>query len=311
MAGIENWLYSAFSDVINGGTTEMRINCPFCKSRVGESDDSHHLYISLTKPVCHCFKCEYGTSWTRLIMDIEDISFPEAMGMIRSDAFVPLYMLLENAVEVLIRPEIKSMPDNFVTVNDALSSSKGLAVKSALMAKLYAERRLKSVCIDWAAYLDRWGVWTDANGFGKIVFPVERGWWQSRSIYRGNGLKYVSASMPKESRLYNYEALELYDSVKIAEGVISAACLGNDAIALCGKAATPKQLKRLGDSRVKNFVVCLDSDAKRNALELSDSLLRLGKNVTVRLYSRGDPASSNNYTEHEYSFATSVMLQIT
>lgn len=286
---VETWLYSNF-DTIPYGDTDMRINCPFCKNRTGIPDTSHHLHISIVKPVSHCFRCGYKASWTRLVMDISGATYKEALDELK-DTIIPLYVL-RRQMAVAQRPGVSTMPKEFSTISAALAMG-GLAARSALMAKLYIERRLEGIA-DWGLYLDQWGVWTDSSGFGKLVFPVEDGWWQYRNLRKSATIRYVSCSAPKGNSLYNYKALE-QEHVMIAEGIISAACLGTNAVALCGRIGNPTQIERLGNSlSTKKYTICLDADAKQQALNLAQELLEYGKEVWIRFYSTGDPATIGN-----------------
>jgi hypothetical protein len=300
---IREWLYIRFGD-IKPETDELRINCPFCENRVGSADVGHHLYVSLVIQVCHCFKCDYKATWIRLIRDVDDCSYHEAMDQLGGiEDRIPLYALLSKKTG----KAAQEMPKAFLTIKDALTK-KGLVHESAEIASIYVRHRLESWVEDWPQYLSEWGVWNCSQGYGKLVLPVERGWWQYRHIMKNHsGPKYVNPTDPKGDRLYNYQALSK-DTVYIAEGIISAVCIGKDAVALCGKTATPEQIERLARSNVHTFVICLDSDTERETIALADALLPRGKDVIIRMYQDGDPASSKVWTDTQYSFQTKVEM---
>jgi len=158
--------------------------------------------------------------------------------------------------------------------------------------------------------LERWGLWSTEDGLGKLVLPVERGWWQERNISDPNPKpKYRSTHAPIEDRLYNWQALSRRE-VYITEGIISAACLGDKAVALCGKSATPQQMRRLGLSSVERYTVCLDADAQSEATALAKDLSNFGKEVVIRVYSEGDPASCRIYDDVEFSWKSSIEMRL-
>jgi hypothetical protein len=113
-----------------------------------------------------------------------------------------------------------------------------------------------------------------------------------------------------QDRLYNSAALQAYDTVCIAEGIFSAACIGDNAVALCGKTIVPAQLARLQASTVETFVVCLDAEAKGDMIVLADALVARGKRVVVRQYRQGDPASCKHWVDSDYTFSLRVSLQL-
>lgn len=304
---IESWICRRFHHVTTYGSgRDLMVDCPFCEQRVGKTEPSHHLCISLVKNTCHCFRCEYSASWVRLIMDVDGVSYQNAKKACE-DRLVPLYKLRRQEQTVSV---IDSMPDEFITVSDALGMD-GMAGRSAMLAFDYMEARLEHKVKDWKPLLDLWGVFASAYGYGKLVLPVERGWYQCRQIRNGHtGPKYLSPSDSKGDRLYNYMALELYGTVKITEGIISAVCAGRDAVALCGKTATPEQMQRFCASCVETFVICLDADAHGEMIMLANALGRHGKRVVLRTYATGDPASSHDYSEEEYGFQECVKIML-
>ena len=81
MRDIQDFLYR-YADNVKpyGGGTDLRVDCPFCDDRVGDSDTGQHLHVSLSKETCHCFRCEYSRSWIGLIMDMTGLDYIHALG---------------------------------------------------------------------------------------------------------------------------------------------------------------------------------------------------------------------------------------
>ena len=303
---IGNWVYQHFDDP-REGQEDIVVLCPFCVKRIGSPDVSGHLYISTLKSMCHCFRCGYAGSWLRLIRDVTGSSYKEARDELHDDGFVPLYKLIHRQEDP---PEIQ-MPASFRTIAQARDNCNPFGKKLAKSATRYVKERVAPYWKDWERLLDRWGIWLDVEGIGKLVLPVERGWWQERDFSKENPHpKYVSVRAPKEDRLYNYSALRK-ETVYVAEGIISAACIGESAVALCGKHATPEQIRRLGVAGVEKYVVCLDSDAEREALEIAGQLHSFGKEVWIRQYADGDPASCTEYEDVEFSWKTTIEKRLT
>lgn len=307
---IEAFLYNRYDVRLAKSGEELRVCCPFC------NDTSYHLYFSIEKGVCHCFKCEYAASTINFVKEVTGQSYKEILTDFGSNDIVPLYQLISRHSPIPIHIPGLNMPDEYIPIPDALNLS-GINRHNAIMAITYLKNRI--VGIDDADFphnevdiISRCGIWKGEEGFGKLVFPVENGWWQYRHILKYHtGPKYVSCEKPKGDILYNSSALDVHNSVYIAEGIISSWHLGRNAVALCGKKATPEQLERLVKApSVEEYIVCLDHDALSEAIELADALYKGGKQVVIRRYSQGDPAEDTVWEDIPYDFAALVELSI-
>jgi hypothetical protein len=142
----------------------------------------------------------------------------------------------------------------------------------------------------------------------RVIFPIERGFFQGRLINNNGRAKYLSPKMEKEDRLFNYVALQRHQHVYIAEGIISALALGPNAIAVIGKAATDEQTFRIANSRVERYTIAFDADTEfsKGITDLADRLVAFGRDVVIRQYAEGDPDSCQIYTEKEYNLRYKV-----
>jgi len=287
--------------------SDLIVRCPFCLNRAGSADISGHLYISTVDEVCHCFRCDYKAGWYQLISDVTGVSYGDARRELAESSMTPLYLLVRRA-KGQAGDDLLEMPSNFILLADALQQGV-LLKRKAEVAGSYVKGRLRSLIIGWEIYLGKWGIWRSSDWKHSVVMPVERGWWQERIIHQGKGPKYLSAPAPKEDRLYNWQALG-NDKVYVAEGIFSAVALGQSAVALCGKEATPEQIERLGRSKTGTYVVCLDAGTNRESLALAKQLYSYGKKVIVRWYLLGDPADMGVYSEEEFSWKSNVTMAL-
>ena len=305
---IKDWVYLHFDDPLPT-ESDLIVRCPFCRMRVGSEDRSGHLHISILPEMkaCHCFRCGYAASWYGLIRDVTGSSYAEALQDLGGAEIVPLYRLLHQRK---LKEAVEQMPSSFQTLSHALENGNPLSKRIARSCSDYVKLRVSPFRSDWSTLLERWGLWATEEGLGKLVLPVERGWWQERDISSPDPKpKYLSPHLPKKGRLYNWQALSRRE-IYITEGIISAACLGDKAIALCGKSATSEQLRRLGLSSVERYTVCLDADAQMEAIELAKNLSSFGKEVVIRIYSEGDPASCRIYQNIEFSWKSSIEMRL-
>ena len=73
----------------------------------------------------------------------------------------------------------------------------------------------------------------------------------------------------KEFIIFNYDALEMYRSVYICEGALNALTIGDRGIATMGKAISGYQVNELLKSSCERFIILLDPDAKKYAINLA------------------------------------------
>lgn len=298
------WLEYEFGDVVSAkGGAEQRVNCPFCPI----PDTKHHLYVSMRKPVAHCFRCDWSGSHFDMIREVTDAdSYAEIWKILKSPKTVADY---KTVAEQLVRcqeyevleHQILSMPLWFSTFKDNHASV------SAKMILKYALKR-----VDMNTVVDyNFGYCKDMNSIYRmrLIIPVERGFFQARAINPGSAVKYLSPSLPVGDRLFNYNALSMYEHVFICEGIFSAIALGNAAVAVLGKSANDEQMRRLASSDTTAFTIAFDADTQFSdgVNELAKYLSAHDKCVRIREYVEGDPDSCNEFNEIEYDLKYRIL----
>ena len=311
---IADWVYRQFDDVIEYHCTDLRVRCPFCEERFGSPDRDHHLHISIVKNMVHCFRCDYSSSHAGLVQAIMGCSYAEALqeigGIVNIGSFYELTSkrLCHDVPELTHSTEssyaLDWMPADFIKIEDALETFGYINRAGRQVLRYLLSRHIKLDDI----YRYNLGTWKSPAGWGTVVIPVERGLWQERKVWP-HIPKYKS-SMSKGYRFFNWQALNKYSHVVIAEGAFSAIALGKNAVALLGKSATDEQIARLISGHPTKYTVALDSDAIREAILLADALYRGGKDVVIRRYSSGDPNDGHDYIEVRYDWAARAELLI-
>lgn len=294
MTSIESWLENQFyGSVLRGNGDELRVNCPF-PHRDG-ADTKYHMHVNVSKPVAHCFKCNWGGTHFELVRQVTG-----------AESYAEVYLILQGQ-----RTSLAS----YTTVVEQLRQRRREAKSVEWMPKwfkpfgknldgIYSELVLQ-YAIDRRISIDdilkhKFGYCTDMDCeyAMRLVMPVERGYFQARSITENSRDKYLSPGTQKEDRLFNYQALDS-DELVICEGIISALASGSSAVALLGKVATPKQAQRLAQSRAKRVVLAMDADAvgDKAVSKLAKLLDANGKEVLIRQYEQGDPADGYGYVD--------------
>ena len=296
MYDIESFLERNFDELFPyGDGTDIRVNCPFCEFEVGSEDIKAHLYVSLVKEVCHCFRCNYSKSWPGLVMDITGFSYPQALGELyrppKPSKFDEIRGLWDEDI-----PEVPNvaLPDDFSLLEE------GKNVLTSRAKRYMMRRGFKKY--HWERY--KLGV---AKSVGlRIIIPIEEDFWQARSIMQMIKPKYINPKSESKHVLFNPGALDSYEEVVICEGAFSAMAVGDNAVALMGKNAPKEKLNRLKKAEVDRFIITVEEGAEKDMFHLADELGGAGKQITIWQYNEGDPADSTDYVIKAYDFGTKL-----
>lgn len=115
-------------------------------------------------------------------------------------------------------------------------------------------------------------------------------YWNSRSIEPHPVVKSLNgpATLEEHSKndvIFNLNRAKLTGTIVIFEGVFNALMAGQSGVATFGKMVTDDQLDRLRDIALDkpetNFVVFLDSDARKQASQLAERIHRFSNNVYI------------------------------
>lgn len=251
----------------------MKSDCPYCG---GEKK----FGINLSNNRCNCFKCGEHPSPISLVMYLENVdSFTEVKAILNSEDYTG-YVFKEEKVELKGKKEF-FLPEGF----------RNISMGTSLLARS-ARNYLKKRGFDVNKLARKgWGYCNSGKYLGYIIIPfTEHGqltYFNAR-LYMGAGPKYNNpevdvTGLGKSFIIYNADALEIYRTVFICEGAINAETLGENGIATGGKAIARYQVNRLIKSQVERFVILLDPDAKKEAVDLALKLCNFKKVKVVYL----------------------------
>lgn len=251
----------------------MKSDCPYCGKE-------KKFGINLSQNRCNCFRCGEHPSPVNLIMYLENVdSFEEVHKILQSGDFEG-YHFKEEKVE-LKEKKTFFLPEGF----KSLTSGKSILARTA---RKYLKNR--GFNIENLASKG-WGYCNQGKYLGYIIIPFkEHGqlvYFNAR-LYIGDGPKYNNpevdvTGLGKSFIIYNADALELYKTVYICEGAINAETIGENGIATGGKTIARYQVNRLIKSQVERFVILLDPDAKKEAIDLALKLCNFKKVKVVYL----------------------------
>lgn len=274
------------------GTGELNFCCPFCVKRIKRPDKGFHLYVNPTKYIdgirgwFYCQRCKARGPMSRLFGK----QLEEGLSVSKWREFVTS-LRGKNVIEQAKKVELPKDYVEMIRGTDAYNYLKDRNISDDQIAhykigfgtedlreKPYEERRHYA-------------------GSGRIIFPDfdsdgECVYWVART-YRRHKVKYKNPPHSDAgTKIYNLANASLHDTVVIAEGVISAIAVGYNAVATYGKEVTPTQLTMLVQAAFDHYVVALDGDAKKEALNLAERLSRRGCKVSLVQFKQDeDPAS--------------------
>ena len=276
-------MLNRYTEVIHTSSNELRVCCPWC------NDTKYHAWVNPDKQVFICFRCNESGTIAQLISKLSGKPVRDVHKLLKAkpkpERLVSEFSESINRLRgITATPQVEdiSMPKGYVLFQKKSQPSDIIG----RLALDYLIRKRKFT-MDTILYFAL-GYGTAYPFLGRVVIPVERGFWQARTITGGDTRKYLNPEGSKGNVLFNPTAVAL-DTVFICEGAFSAMRLGRNAIGLLGKRATAHQLERLADSDVSTFHVHLDADATRYAYDLAWDLHLRGKDVWVQEYTSGDP----------------------
>lgn len=247
--------------------------CPYC----GREEK---LGINLSTYRTNCFRCGEHPSPAQLVMDIEGLdTWPELVNLLNQEDFKGLEFK-EEKVELSEKKPIY-LPEGFKNIAFGKSQLAN-SIRNYMIKRRFSIPEISKFGI---------GYCTEGNLFGYLIIPFyyngELRYYNARNVL-GRGPRYNNPNkditgLGKEFIIFNYDALSLYRMVYICEGALNALTMGERGIATMGKAISAYQINELIKSPVERFIILLDPDAVRYAINLALKLVNYKKVKVVIL----------------------------
>lgn len=247
--------------------------CPYCHREL-------KMGVNLSMYRTNCFRCNEHPNPSQLVMDIEGFdTYHELINFLNSGKFDELEFHEEKVELAEAKPLY--LPDSFrlLSIGD---SQIARSIRSYVKGRGFS---IEELCKHGVGYA------TKEPFFGYLIIPFyyhgQLRYYNARKVI-GNGPRYNNPNkditgLGKEFIIFNYDALEMYRSVFICEGALNALTIGDRAIATMGKAISAYQVNELLKSSCQRFIILLDPDAKRYAINLALKLVTYKKVKVVFL----------------------------
>lgn len=247
--------------------------CPYCHREL-------KMGVNLSMYRTNCFRCNEHPNPSQLVMDIEGFeTYHELINFLNSGKFDELEFHEEKVELAEAKPLY--LPEGFRILNLG-QSQVAKSIRGYVKSRGFVISELSKHGIGYA---------TKGAYFGYLIIPFYyRGqlrYYNARNVI-GQGPRYNNPNkditgVGKEFIIFNYDALEMYRSVYICEGALNALTIGDRGIATMGKSISRYQVNELLKSSCERFIILLDPDAKKYAINLALKLVDYKKVKVVFL----------------------------
>ena len=231
--------------------------------------------INLPSNRSNCFKCGYNRQPFNVMMDNERFTNKhEAMNF-----------LMQFEEMGYVEPKVERSEEKPVLLPEGFKLILFGDSQWGKSARRYLSNR--GFDINELAY-SGWGYCTEGKHKGYIIIPFYKNgklFYFNARLYMGSGPKYNNPKaedfgIGKSKIIYNVDALKKYEKIYIVESAMNAQTLGDQAIALGGKAISSAQFSEIIKAPANKLVIILDSDATKEAVKQACDL-SFHKNVKV------------------------------
>lgn len=247
--------------------------CPYCHREL-------KMGVNLSMYRTNCFRCNEHPNPSQLVMDIEGFeTYHELINFLNSGKFDELEFHEEKVELAEAKPLY--LPEGFRILNIG-QSQVAKSIRGYVKSRGFVISELSKHGVGYA---------TKGAYFGYLIIPFYyRGqlrYYNARNVI-GQGPRYNNPNkditgVGKEFIIFNYDALEMYRSVYICEGALNALTIGDRGIATMGKSISRYQVNELLKSSCERFIILLDPDAKKYAINLALKLVDYKKVKVVFL----------------------------
>lgn len=247
--------------------------CPYCHREL-------KMGVNLSMYRTNCFRCNEHPNPSQLVMDIEGFdTYHELINFLNSGKFDELEFHEEKVELAEAKPLY--LPEGFRILNLG-QSQVAKSIRGYVKSRGFVISELSKHGVGYA---------TKGAYFGYLIIPFYyRGqlrYYNARNVI-GQGPRYNNPNkditgVGKEFIIFNYDALEMYRSVYICEGALNALTIGDRGIATMGKAISQYQINELLKSQCERYIILLDPDAKKYAINLALKLVAYKKVKVVFL----------------------------
>lgn len=269
---IQNFLGSPKNESGGESRVQWEYNCPSQKCRADHN--KYNLSYNSKNHIFKCWKCKYSGFISRLVSD-----YGSKEDLRRLRLLLPDYK--HTNFNIFRKPEIDhnlltcSLPEGYMPLNSERKSRLyELARNYVINVRKISENQIDKLNIGYTENGPRKYriIIPSYNSVGKINY------YEARTYLEGVKPNYFGPESPnKEDIIFNEKFINWDLPVYLVEGVFDAIRIPN-AIPMLGKTPSPLLINKLLKQNAK-VIICLDSDALKDGIDIYKQLTSLGLDV--------------------------------
>ncbi|MEG1415159.1 MAG: hypothetical protein RSC49_01015 [Clostridium sp.] len=250
----------------------VKADCPFCGR-------TQKFGINISLDRTNCFVCGSHGSVLDLVTELEGLENYSLAKQFIDNGTESNYHYVEEKVTLKEHRAIM-LPDGFRNIRLG-ESTVAKAARSYLISRGFDINTVSR---------KGWGYGTTGKYFGYIIIPFtakgELTYFNAR-LYMGSGPRYNNpdndvTGLGKSFIWYNHDALYMYKTIFLCEGVFNSVTIGEKAVAAGGKFVSRYQINELIKCPVERVIICLDRDAIDKAVDLALKLVDFKKVKVIK-----------------------------
>jgi len=251
-------------------------HCPFCNHRKPKLEISM-ITNDEGKNFWECWVCK--TRGQSIYSLVKQLKLP------KNEAQEILKFVKKGKKYEYKNDDVVELPKEFKKLTSASSTS---IIANKIKKYLYERGLTENDFIKYNV-----GYTTTGEYGGRIIIPSYSS--SNRLNYfigRTYENSYFKYKNPKSSKdiVFFENLINWNQPIILCEGAFDAIAIRRNAIPILGKSLSPSLTKKIITSNVKDIYIALDKDAQKDALEISQKLLNLGKRIFLVDLKEKDPS---------------------
>ena len=284
------FLLASIEDVLGKSQKRARGNhafhCPFCNHRKPKLE----INMVTTEEGKNFWEC-----WVCKTRGQSIYSLAKQLHLPKGEAQEILKYVKKGKKYNYTAEEVVELPKEFQTIYNA---SKTSIIANKVRTTLYRRGLTDN---DFLKY--NIGYATTGEYEGRIIIPsytaTNRLNFFVARTFEGAYFKYKNPQTSKD--LIFFENLINWNKpIILCEGAFDAIAIKRNAVPILGKSLSPSLMKRIITSKSEDVYIALDEDAQKDALQIAETLLNIGKRVFLIDLQKEDPSEMGfvTFTKH-------------
>ena len=255
-------------------TSDYAFYCPICNHK------NQKLIVNAKTGMYNCFTCHPATKGKNPISLLTKINAPNE-AIVEMKSYLGYLIKAEDKISTTV-----SLPKEFISMIDA----------KATLAQRHAMTYLKSRGITDSDIIKyNIGYCESGKYQNRVIIPSYNSkgiinYFMARSFEKNPSRKFDAPTCNKTELIGLENTINWSVPIIICEGIFDAIAIKRNAIPIFGKSIPKSLMLKLVETQVKTIYLALDKDALKEALDYSQRLIDIGKEVYLIELDGKDPS---------------------